>query len=1168
MAHADFVHLRVHSAYSLSEGAIHVKQLAKLCQKANMPAVAITDTNAMFGVLEASVELPAAGVQPIIGCTLGLKLPTAGDTPTLKQPEPVWIVLLAQNAAGYGNLMKLVSFAHLATPAGETPHITFAQLEGHTDGLIMLTGGVSGPLGRLLLDGQRDAAEALLKRLIMLFPNRLYMEIQRHDLAEEHQTEEAFIDLAQLHDVPLVATNQAFFADEGMYGAHDALLCIAAGAYVNQDDRRRLTPHHRFKSAAEMRELFADLPEAVDNTLVVARRSAFKVPKVNPILPKFTGGVGRSEADELREEARRGLDQRLEKHVLKPEMTAEARAEVAKPYRDRLEFELDVIIKMDFPGYFLIVSDFIRWAKNNGVPVGPGRGSGAGSVVAWSLKITDLDPLRFGLLFERFLNPERVSMPDFDIDFCQDKRDLVIRYVQQKYGAGQVAQIITFGKLQARAVLRDVGRVLQMPYGQIDRLCKMIPNNPAAPVTLAQAIDGEARLRYERDTDATVARLMDMALKLEGLYRHASTHAAGVVIGDRPLDQLVPLYRDPRSDMPVTQFNMKWVEMAGLVKFDFLGLKTLTVLERAVELIRARGIEISLETLPLDDAATYDMLSRGETVGVFQLESSGMRSVLTQLKPDLFEDIIALVALYRPGPMDNIPSFIKRKHGNEVPDYLHPSIEPVLKETYGVIIYQEQVMQIAQILAGYSLGEADLLRRAMGKKIAAEMDQQRARFEEGAAAKGVDRKRAAFIFDLVAKFAGYGFNKSHAAAYALVAYQTAYLKANYPVEFLAASMTLDINNTDKLNVFRQELRRQSIPLLSPDVNKSEAQFSVEVMPAVAGAEPQRVVRYALAAVKNVGAQAMAGLVAERMAHGPFKDISDFAHRVDPRGVNKRQIENLVKAGAFDSLNGNRAQVFGGVELILRHANLAAEQKTSQQSSLFGAVQDNEHERLTLAPTNDWPAMERLRYEYEAIGFYLSAHPLDSYAKVLAQQKIIPSGDLMRFVRNGSTFAKLAGTIQGVSERKSQRGKPFAFLTMSDASGNFEVTLFSEMLAASRALLATGNSVAVGVDLRLDGEALRLTARSIESIDAVAARSASGLKIFIDNEAPLGDIFGLLSKCRGGRGLVTFILALNEAAGVAGGGREVDITLGEGYRISPPVYHDIAALGSVMRVEEV
>ncbi|MCF6197771.1 MAG: DNA polymerase III subunit alpha, partial [Emcibacter sp.] len=676
-------------------------------------------------------------------------------------------VLLAQTEAGYKNLMHLVSKAHLDSEPHETPQISLSDLDGHTADIICLSGGPSGPVGKYLQTAgatSRQKADADLKKLIILFPERLYMEIMRHGMALEQQTEAAFIDMAYAHDIPLVATNQVFFPDKKMYQAHDALLCIAEGKYVEQDDRRKLTPEHYFKSAQEMAALFADLPEAINNTVVIAQRCAFKVLEVDPILPGYTDG-DKSEEDALADLSRAGLGLRLINHVYDGEMDAAKQEALAKPYLERLEFELKIIIQMGFPGYFLIVADFIQWSKKNDIPVGPGRGSGAGSVVAWALMITDLDPLRFGLLFERFLNPERVSMPDFDIDFCQDKRDRVIRYVQDKYGHEQVAQIITFGKLQAKAVIRDVGRVLQMPYGQVDRLSKLIPANPANPPTLAEALASEPKLKYERDNDEATAHLIELALQLEGLFRHASTHAAGVVIGDRPLDQLVPLYRDPKSDMPVTQFNMKFVERAGLVKFDFLGLKTLTVLAKAVAHIARRDITVNLEQVPLDDAPSYDLFSSGKTTGVFQLESSGMQNVLTQLKPDTFEDIIAVVALYRPGPMENIPRYIACKHGDEDPDYLHPLLEGILTETYGVIIYQEQVMQIAQILADYSLGEADLLRRAMGKKIAEEMDKQRSRFQEGADKKGVDPKQAASIFDQVAKFAGYGFNKSHAAAY-------------------------------------------------------------------------------------------------------------------------------------------------------------------------------------------------------------------------------------------------------------------------------------------------------------------------------------------------------------------------------------------------------------------
>ena len=699
-------------------------------------------------------------------------------------------------------------------------------------------------------------------------------EIQRHGTAEERRVEPELLKLAYKLDIPLVATNQCYFPAREDFEAHDALICIAEGRYIAEDDRRKLTPEHYFKPRAEMMALFADLPEALETTVEIARRCAFRPRTHPPILPQFTKtgaaskkAVNAAETEELCRQAREGLAERLRIIGL-----AEGHSEAE--YRERLEFELGVIGKMKYSGYFLIVSDFIRWAKAHGIPVGPGRGSGAGSVVAWSLSITDLDPLRFGLLFERFLNPERVSMPDFDIDFCQDRRDEVIRYVQEKYGAGRVAQIITFGKLQARAVLRDVGRVLQMPYGQVDRLCKLVPNNPANPVTLEDAIDGEPKLQDERDNDPVVKRLLEIAQKLEGLYRHASTHAAGVVIGDRPLIDLVPLYRDPRSTLPVTQFNMKWVEPAGLVKFDFLGLKTLTVIQRALALIRERGIELDLATLGLDDRKTYELLARGDTVGVFQLESTGMRESLRRLKPDRFGDIIAMNSLYRPGPMDNIPTYINRKHGLEQVDYLHPLIEPVLQETYGVIIYQEQVMQIAQRLSSYTLGEADLLRRAMGKKIKAEMNKQKARFVSGAVKNGVDKGRADYIFELVAKFAGYGFNKSHAAAYALIAYHTAYLKANFPVEFLAATMSYDMANTDKLYMFVQEARRNKIAVLPPSLNASGVDFLPE----------DGAIRYCLAALKNFGRGAAEHIVAGREDIGRLSRSRQFRRAAEPEGA--------------------------------------------------------------------------------------------------------------------------------------------------------------------------------------------------------------------------------------------------------------------------------------------
>src|SRR5947209_10228812 len=819
-----FVHLHVHSSYSLLEGALTIARLCELAKADRQPALALTDTDNMFGALEFSDKMAAAGIQPIVGCTLAVdfadqdELPRTGSPQQLEQPR---IVLLAAHENGYRSLMRLNSRAFLETAPNESPHVRLAWLEGETEGLLALTGGPGGPLDAAIVAGQGHLAELRCEALARLFGDRLYIELQRHGGSAERSAEPALIALAYARGIPLVATNEPLFAHQEDYEAHDALICIAEGRLVVETDRRQFTPEHRFKTRAEMAALFADLPEAVTSTVEVARRCAFRPRVQAPILPRFSvgaDGAAVDEAAELRKRAEAGLEHRIKAHG-----TASGRT--VEDYRERLAFELNVIEGMKYPGYFLIVSDFIQWAKAQGIPVGPGRGSGAGSLVAYALTITDLDPIRFGLLFERFLNPERVSMPDFDIDFCQERRDEVIGYVEQRYGRNQVAQIITFGTLQARGVLRDVGRVLEMPYGQVDKLCKLVPQNPTNPVPLARAIAEEPRLQAARDAEPVVKRAFDIAQKLEGLHRHASTHAAGIVIADRPLNELVPLYRDPKSMMPVTQFNMKWVEPAGLVKFDFLGLKTLTVLETAVRFVRKREIEIDLLRIPLDDVKTFEMLARREAVGVFQVEGAGVRDMLRKLRPDRFEDIIAANALYRPGPMENIPRYIAVKHGVEEPDYLHPALEGILKETYGVMTYQEQVMQIAQVLAGYSLGSADLLRRAMGKKIPAEMDAQRQQFVEGATARGVERSRAELIFDQMAKFAGYGFNKSHAAAYALVAYQTAYLKANYPVEFLAASMTLDLGNTDKLNHFRQELGRLGIALLPPDINRSEVAFS-------------------------------------------------------------------------------------------------------------------------------------------------------------------------------------------------------------------------------------------------------------------------------------------------------------------------------------------------------
>ncbi len=1145
---AQFVHLHLHSAYSLAEGAIRIGQLKDLCLADAMPAVAVTDTNNLFGALEASETLSGAGIQPITGLQQSFD---AGDfgLPLARGARPPALVLLAQSEAGYKNLLKITSRAFLESRSDDVACAGLDWLEGASDGLICLTGGFDGPIDRLLREGRGGEARAALEKLGALFPNRLYVEVQRHDARGADSIEAELVDLAYALDLPLVATNEPFFPSTDDYEAHDALLCIAEGAYVHQDDRRKVTADHCFKTAGEMAALFADLPEAIDNTLEVARRCAFRPRFHPPILPSFAespdGDTATAEASELERQAREGLKARL------------AAAPPSAPeddYWDRLKIELDIINRMGFPGYFLIVSDFIKWAKAEGVPVGPGRGSGAGSLVAWSLTITDLDPLRFGLLFERFLNPERVSMPDFDIDFCQDRRDEVIRYVQEKYGRDRVAQIITFGKLQARAVLRDVGRVLNMPFGQVDRICKLVPNNPANPVTLAEALDTEPRLREERDGDEAVAALIEKALKLEGLYRHASTHAAGVVIGDRPLDELVPLYRDPRSDMPATQFNMKWVEPAGLVKFDFLGLKTLTVIDRAVMFIKQRGIDVDMSQVPLDDAPTYAMLGEGAATGVFQLESTGMRSTLRAMKPDTLEDIIALVSLYRPGPMENIPTYIERKQGKQEPDYLHPLLEGVLKETYGVIIYQEQVMQIAQILSGYSLGEADLLRRAMGKKKKEEMDRQRIRFVDGAKEKGVDPQKASSIFDLVQKFAGYGFNKSHAAAYAYIAYQTGWLKANYGAEFLAASMSLDRANTDKLAIFLKEARRTEVEVLAPHINHSQADFSVK----------DGAIIYALSAVKNVGEAAMAHIAEERAKNGPFADLMDFAERVDLKLVGKRSLENLARAGALDGLGGTRAQAFAAAELLIRTSAAINEERNSAQAGLFALDSAPALAKPKLPVVEEWTPQARLDEERAAVGFYFSGHPLDDYDKELKRLNVVSHADALVRAKSGRAAIQMAGVIRAVRMRRSKSGKPFAWVELSDQSGEFEITMFSETLNASRDFLESGAMVLAGVTVEdRDGD-VRFTCESLRGLDAAAAASVSQLRVSVSSQSALEGLKRRLGSVKPASareaGSVVVTMRLPES------GREVEVALPGSAACTPAMRGALKSIDGVTDVE--
>jgi len=1116
MSYAPFVPLRIFSGFTMLEGAMEPKDIAKHVAKLGFPAAALTDRNGLYGAMAFGDACKKAGVQPIIGAMLCLQRP---ERPDAVPNAYDWVALYAQDETGYANLCHLVCAAHLDRPLEEPAHVSFEALEGHTDGLICLTAGAEGGLVKLLGEGQDYAAEGYADRLKVLFPERLYVEISRRGNDLEARTEAALIGLADMFGLPLVATNPTLYAEASFHAAHDVMLCIAAGTYVESQDREKSSPEAWLKPMNDMRNAFADLPDALANTLVIAQRCAVMAPYRKPILPSLAGDIV-GETMQLMLDAKNGLEARLK---LIPDADTAA-------YHARLDFELDVITKMGFPGYFLIVADFIKWAKAQGIPVGPGRGSGAGSVVAWALTITDLDPIRLGLLFERFLNPERVSMPDFDIDFCETRREEVIRYVQQKYGRDHVAQIITFGRLKARAVLKDTGRVLQMSYGQVDRLAKLIPNLPADPWTLERALSGVSELAAEYKGEAHVKRLFDLAMKLEGLPRHSSTHAAGVVIGDRPLSQLVPLYRDPRSDMPVTQFDMKYAEGAGLVKFDFLGLKTLSVIHKALALIKARtGDDIDINTLAWDDAAVYALLQKGDTVGVFQLESEGMRRTLAAVRPTCFEDIIALVALYRPGPMDNIPSFGARKNGREDIKYPHQMLEGILKETYGIIVYQEQVMQAAQILAGYSLGEADLLRRAMGKKIQSEMDAQRERFITGAAANDIARDYANELFDLIDKFAGYGFNKSHAAAYALLSYQTAWLKAHYPHEFFAASMSFDISNTDKLTIFNDDMRRMGVVCLPPCINASVADFSVDV---IGDKDGELAVRYALGALKNVGEGAMETLVAERVANGPFASLDDFTSRISARLLNKRQVESLAGAGAFDGLVQERAQIHAAAEMLLAVAARAESERTSGQGGLFGEV-GGAADTITL-PEATWSMAERMANEREAFGFYFSAHPVDRYrhlADAYGARSFAALCAQPAPVDGSRTGAMMACLIEDVRWRTSARGRRYAMAKLSDATSQFDASCFDdEVSKAMEEVAANGGCALLTVELdRQPGEETpRVTLKRVQRFEGLANNTRLKAEVEVTDVAGVLALAALVAGERGGRGELLLHVAVEGA----------------------------------------
>ncbi|MDE3078751.1 MAG: DNA polymerase III subunit alpha [Paracoccaceae bacterium] len=1161
-----FIHLRVHTEYSLLEGAVPVKKLVKLCAGADIPAVAVTDTNNMFCALEFSTVAAGSGVQPIVGCQISVAYDPSEPGERPRDPAPV--VLLAQDKAGYHNLMKLSTCLYVGKHDG-MPQVTLDELQAHSGGLICLSGGPDGPVGRHLRNGQRPKAEALLQRLAAIYPDRLYVELQRHPgengavTEAERLTERPTLEMAYAMGLPLVATNDVYFPKPDMFEAHDALLCIAEGAYVDQrEPRRRLTPQHYFKSEAEMCALFADLPEALENTVEIARRCAYRVKKIDPILPRFAD----DEVEELRRQAWEGLEARLK--VI-------PHAAPVEKYHERLKFELGIIEQMGFPGYFLIVADFIKWGKEHGIPVGPGRGSGAGSLVAYALTITDLDPLRYSLLFERFLNPERVSMPDFDIDFCMDRREEVIRYVQEKYGRDKVGQIITFGALLSKAAVRDVGRVLQMPYGQVDRLSKLIPVEGVKPVSIEKALADEPRLREAAKAEEVVARLLDYGQQIEGLLRNASTHAAGVVIGDRPLDELVPLYQDPRSDMPATQFNMKWVESAGLVKFDFLGLKTLTVIQNAVDLIRGQGRHLhvaadgrtlydppegavdEINAIPLDDKPTYQLYASAKTVAVFQVESSGMMDALRRMKPTCIEDIVALVALYRPGPMENIPTYCEVKNGLKDRESVHPTIDHILEETQGIIVYQEQVMQIAQVMAGYTLGGADLLRRAMGKKIKEAMDAERPKFVEGAKKNGVDAKKASEVFDLLEKFANYGFNKSHAAAYAVVSYQTAWLKANHPVEFMAGVMNCDIHLTDKLSIYAEEVRRGlKIAIVPPCVNRSLATFSVR----------DGQVIYALGALKNVGVDAMR-LIVEARGAKPFATLFDFARRADLKRIGKRPLEMLARAGAFDQLDPNRRRVFESLDALVAYSAAIHDQKASNQVSLFGeAGEDLPEPRLPNC--DDWLPDERLAQEHQAVGFYLSGHPLDDFAPALKRKGMQTLAELqLKAERDGAAVSRVGVLVSGLQERKSARGTRFFRMNISDPTGQVAgIALFPEDFDSCRRVFDQTNRVVMTLEARFNEGQFDPVARGVSPIEgAIADVGSAGLRVHIGDAGAVSSVASLLERMAAGagrsRGPITFCIADPET------GREIDISPEQEFPVTPQIKSALKSLNGVVMVEE-
>jgi len=1052
-----FNHLKIHTQYSICEGATKIDDLKNYCKVNKIRSVGLCDTSNLCGALEFAEKISKSGTQPIIGTQIKFKIDeTIGLLP-----------LFALNEVGYKNIINLSSSYYLNNEELSDPYIEFNKLLSNSNGIAILTGSVFGLFGQLFDKGKFTEIHDSYVEIKKIFGDRFYIEIQRHKDRNEINFEKFNLTKSLDLEIPIIATNEVFYLNKDMHEAHDALICIGNKTYVNDKSRLRLSDQHYFKENSEMSELFADLPEALENNYNFPLRCSFKPLFSNPVLPNISSDNEGNADDVLKKDSLDGLKDKFNKVFGIEDDKLEKNKNYLK-YKLRLDHELSIIIEMKYSSYFLIVSDYIKWAKSNDIPVGPGRGSGAGSLVAWCLSITDVDPIKFNLIFERFLNPDRISMPDFDIDFCEDKRDLVFEYLTKKY-KDCVAHIITFGKLKARMAIRDVGRVLGLPYGFVDSISKMIPFDPSRPQNLTQCIAGEPRLQKLIKDDPRVKKLTDLSLKLEDLNRNVATHAAGVVIADKKLIDIVPLYKDASADLllPSTQFDMYSAENAGLVKFDFLGLKTLTVINNTQKLIRKKNKEFKIENINYEDKKVFDLLSTGKTVGLFQIESTGMREALIQMKPNHIEDIIALVALYRPGPMSNIPTYNDCKHGRQTPDYLHPNLEEILKPTYGVIIYQEQVMQIAQKLSGFTAGQADLLRRAMGKKKRAELEKQKQVFIEGAIKNGIAKDVAAGIFLKIEPFAEYGFNKSHAAAYAIISYQTAFLKTYYPKEFIASSMTMDISNQNKLSEFYEELKRLDVKITRPDINECYEDFR----------NTDNKFYYALGGIKAVGYEAITNIVQERTKNGKFKSINDFINRVNPKDINKLQLEGLVKAGAFDSLNSNRQALFNSIPNIISKSKNIFDNKSANQIDLFS--EDENAQDDIVNKIDDWKFEERLSKEFESVGFFISDHPLNQFTEIFDDYKIIDYSNFISSneIKNGN----IACTLLKLQERKTAKGNSYAVLKLTDLNSVFELFIFSDILELNREILKEGSSLILTLVKNISNDENRFKRINVQKI---------------------------------------------------------------------------------------